>query len=173
MPQLVVAGSELCVGISKLSAAQRCDDDTVTFQRAWPPPGLYAPPPTVVSSGCRRPLSSPKIVASADYRSCVMAGDPAKHVVGREQDGESGMSIENDVERDIVEYLGAHYGVEPDQITDESTLKDLGVDSLGVLGIADIVETKYGVSLDDERIAGVRTLSDFTNLIASKRSEVA
>jgi len=83
------------------------------------------------------------------------------------------MSIENDVERDIVEYLGAHYGVEPDQITDESTLKDLGVDSLGVLGIADIVETKYGVSLDDERIAGVRTLSDFTNLIASKRSEVA
>ena len=83
------------------------------------------------------------------------------------------MSIENDVERDIVEYLGAHYGVEPDQITDESTLKDLGVDSLGVLGIADIVETKYGVSLDDERIAGVRTLSDFTNLIAPKRSEVA
>jgi len=83
------------------------------------------------------------------------------------------MSIENDVERDIIEYLGAHYGVEPDQITDESTLKDLGVDSLGVLGIADIVETKYGVSLDDERIAGVRTLSDFTNLIASKRSEVA
>ena len=102
-----------------------------------------------------------------------MAVDPAKYVVGREQDGESGMSIENDVERDIVEYLGAHYGVEPDQITDESTLKDLGVDSLGVLGIADIVETKYGVSLDDERIAGVRTLSDFTNLIASKRSEVA
>ena len=83
------------------------------------------------------------------------------------------MSIENDVERDIVEYLGAHYGVEPDEITDESTLADLGVDSLGVLGIADIVETKYGVSLDDERIAGVRTLSDFTNLIASKRSEVA
>ena len=83
------------------------------------------------------------------------------------------MSIENDVERDIVEYLGAHYGVEPDQITDESTLKDLGVDSLGVFGIADIVETKYGVSLDDERIAGVRTLSDFKELIASKRAEVA
>jgi acyl carrier protein len=83
------------------------------------------------------------------------------------------MSFENDIERDIVEYLGAHYGVEPDEITDESTLEDLGVDSLGVLGIADIVETKYGVSLDDERIAGVRTLSDFKDLIVLKKAEVA
>jgi acyl carrier protein len=83
------------------------------------------------------------------------------------------MSFENDIERDIVEYLGAHYGVEPNEITDKSTLEDLGVDSLGVLGIADIVETNYGVSLDDERIAGVRTLSDFTDLVALKRAEVA
>jgi acyl carrier protein len=83
------------------------------------------------------------------------------------------MSIENDVERDIVEYLGAHYGVEPEEITDESTLTDLGVDSLGVLGIADVVETKYGVSLDDERIAGVRTLSDFKELIALKKAQAA
>jgi acyl carrier protein len=83
------------------------------------------------------------------------------------------MSIEHEIERDIVEYLGAHYGVEPDEISDDSTLGDLGVDSLGVLGIADIVETKYGISLDDERIAGVRTLSDFKDLIALKRAEVA
>ena len=78
------------------------------------------------------------------------------------------MSIENEVERDIVEYLGAHYGVEPDEITDESTLEDLGLDSLGVLAIADIVENKYGISLDDERIAGVRT---FVRLQGSHRPE--
>ena len=83
------------------------------------------------------------------------------------------MSVENDVERDIVEYLGAHYSIEPDQITDESTLEDLGLDSLGVLAIADIVENKYGISLDDERIAGVRTVSDFKDLVALKIAEVA
>jgi hypothetical protein len=65
--RLVDADPELGMGISKLSAAQRSDDDTATFQCAWPPPGKQAPPPTVVSSGCWRPLSSPKIVASADY----------------------------------------------------------------------------------------------------------
>jgi len=83
------------------------------------------------------------------------------------------MSVQDEIERDIVEYLAAHYGVEPEEISDESTLEDLGVDSLGVLGIADIVETKYGVSLDDERIAGVRTMSDFKDLIALKKAEAA
>jgi len=83
------------------------------------------------------------------------------------------MPIEYEVERDIVEYLGAHYSIEPDEITDESTLDDLGVDSLGVLAIADIVESKYGISLNDERIAWVRTLSDFKHLIVLKIAETA
>jgi acyl carrier protein len=83
------------------------------------------------------------------------------------------MSIENQIEREIVEYLRAHCGVEPDEITEESTLDDLGLDSLGVLAIADIVENKYGVSLDDERIAGVRTFSDLKDLINLKTAEIA
>ena len=83
------------------------------------------------------------------------------------------MSIEHEVECDVVEYLGAHYNIEPDAITDGSTMDDLGVDSLGVLAIADIIEKKYGISLDDERIAGVRTLSDFKDLIVLKMAEVA
>jgi acyl carrier protein len=83
------------------------------------------------------------------------------------------MFIANEIERDIVEYLGAHYGVEPDEITEESTLEGLGVDSLGLLAIADIVEDKYGVSLDDERIAGVRTLSHFKDFVVLKMAEAA
>ncbi len=47
------------------------------------------------------------------------------------------------------------------------------VDSLGLLAMAEIVETKYGISLDDERIAGVRKFSDFNDLIDRKRTEVA
>ena len=80
------------------------------------------------------------------------------------------MSIENDIERDVAEYLRAHHGVQADEITDGSTLDDLGLDSLGILAIADIVETKYGISLDDERIAGVRTFGDFKNFIFLKRA---
>jgi len=81
------------------------------------------------------------------------------------------MPIDHEVHSDIVEYLGAHYSIEPDQVTDQSTLEDLGVDSLGVLAIAEIIEKKYGISLSDERIAGVRTLSDFKDLILVKIGE--
>ena len=101
-----------------------------------------------------------------------VARDPAEQRAGRRNIATLA-PIEDELQRDIVEYLGAHYSIEPDEITDESTLEDLGVDSLGVLGIADIVENKYGISLDDERIAGVRTVSDFKNLIALKIAEVA
>jgi len=96
--------------------------------------------------------------------------DPAEQVAGRKT---VTIAQENEVQRDIVEYLGAHYSIEPDQITDESTLEDLGLDSLGLLAIADIVEHKYGISLDDERIAGVRTVSDFKDLVALKIAERA
>jgi acyl carrier protein len=78
------------------------------------------------------------------------------------------MPIAKDVEYDIVEYLSAHHGVEAEEITDEATLADLGLDSLGVLVIGDILHTKYGVSLDDERIAAVRTFSDLKHFIAMK-----
>lgn len=81
--------------------------------------------------------------------------------------------LDDELTEVIVGYLGAHYGVEPDQVTAESTLDDLGVDSLGVLGIAEIVENKYAISLDDERIAAVRTLADFGRLVAIKRAERA
>ncbi len=81
------------------------------------------------------------------------------------------MPVEQEIQREITVYLGAHYSLEPDQITDGSTLEDLGVDSLGVLSIAEIIEKKYGISLSDERIASVRTLGDFKDLILLKIGE--
>jgi len=38
---------------------------------------------------------------------------------------------------------------------------------------SDIVANKYGISLDDERIAGVRTVSDFKGLVVVKVAEMA
>lgn len=81
------------------------------------------------------------------------------------------MSLENDVERDIIGYLTAHHGLGADEIRDESSLSDLGLDSLAVLTIGDMLSTKYGISLDDERIAGVRTFSDFKEFIFLNRAK--
>lgn len=82
-------------------------------------------------------------------------------------------SVASDVEREIVDYLRAHHGVEPDEITDESTLVDLGLDSLAVFAIGDILQSKYGISIDDERVAGVRTFSEFKAFIFMSRAKRA
>ncbi|MBF6175019.1 acyl carrier protein [Nocardia blacklockiae] len=78
------------------------------------------------------------------------------------------MSIAEDIQQDIFRYLESHYGIEPEEIKTHSALTALGVDSLGLLAIADLVKKNYGIELDDERIAGVRTFRDFTELLESK-----
>jgi acyl carrier protein len=82
------------------------------------------------------------------------------------------MPMANEIESDIVAYLQAHHFVDADEITDDATLSDLGLDSLGVLAIGDILETKYGISIDDERIAAVRTYADFKNFISMKQAKL-
>ncbi|MBY8862211.1 acyl carrier protein [Nocardia sp. CA2R105] len=81
------------------------------------------------------------------------------------------MQVETSIRDDIAEFLQAHYQIDLDSVSADATMEDLGLDSLGVLSVADLIETKYGISLDDERIASVRTFSDLMDLIRVKVEE--
>ena len=81
------------------------------------------------------------------------------------------MALIAEIHKDIFDYLESHYGIEPDEIKSHSELNELGIDSLGLLAIADIVNKKYGIVLDDERIASVRTFQDFNDLLERKVAE--
>jgi len=81
------------------------------------------------------------------------------------------MALIAEIHKDIFDYLESHYGIEPDEIKSHSELKELGIDSLGLLAIADIVKKKYGIVLDDEWIASVRTFQDFNDLLERKVAE--
>ncbi|UGT62322.1 acyl carrier protein [Nocardia asteroides] len=83
------------------------------------------------------------------------------------------MSVDVSIRDDIAEFLRAHYDVDLDVVSPDSTLDDLGLDSLGVLSVADLIENKYGISLDDERIASVRTFTDLMGLIRLKAAEAS
>ncbi|MFI5781313.1 acyl carrier protein [Nocardia sp. NPDC051570] len=83
------------------------------------------------------------------------------------------MSIDVSIRDDIADFLLAHYEIDLGEVPPDATMEDIGLDSLGVLSIADLIETKYGISLDDERIASVRTFSDLIGLIRIKVSESA
>ncbi len=81
------------------------------------------------------------------------------------------MELVAQIHRDIYDYLESHYGIEPDEIQSHSELNALGIDSLGLLTIADIVKKKYGIVFDDDWIAFVWTFQDLTDLLESKVAE--
>jgi acyl carrier protein len=78
------------------------------------------------------------------------------------------MALVAEIHKDIFDYLESHYGIEPDEIKRHSELSELGIDSLGLLAIADIVKKKYGIVLDDEGIASVWTFQDLNDLLERK-----
>lgn len=83
------------------------------------------------------------------------------------------MPIDVSIKDDIAEFLRTHYEIDIEAISPEATMDDIGLDSLGVLTIADLIETSYGISLDDERIASVRTFTDLLELIQVKIAEAS
>jgi len=78
------------------------------------------------------------------------------------------MALVAEIHKDIFDYLESHYGIEPDEIKSHSELSELGIDSLGLLAIADIVKKKYGIVLDDEWIGSVWTFQDLNDLLERK-----
>ncbi|WP_280270071.1 acyl carrier protein [Nocardia wallacei] len=81
------------------------------------------------------------------------------------------MSVDVSIKDDISDFLRSHYDIDLDRVPADATMSDIGVDSLAVLSVADLIESKYGISLDDERIASVRTFSDLMDLIRVKAEE--
>ncbi|WP_067826841.1 acyl carrier protein [Nocardia inohanensis] len=83
------------------------------------------------------------------------------------------MPVDISIRDDIAEFLRTHYNLDIETISPDATMQDIGLDSLGVLTIADLIETNYGISLDDERIATVKTFAGLLDLIKLKIAEAA
>ncbi len=54
----------------------------------------------------------------------------------------------------------------PDEVAPDSTLEDLGIDSLDGLRIVAAVEKKYGIVIGENEIAKIRTMPDIFGLVA-------
>lgn len=56
------------------------------------------------------------------------------------------------------------------EITEDKDVKvDLGADSLDVVEMIMAFEDEFGISVDDEEGAGIKTVGDIINLIESKK----
>lgn len=57
-----------------------------------------------------------------------------------------------------------------DRITADSTIKDLGIDSLDLVDMMITLEEIYGVEFQDDDFLGIETIGDVVKRIDSKRS---
>jgi acyl carrier protein len=62
---------------------------------------------------------------------------------------------------------------EKEEIPDDASFKDLGIDSMMGVEIVAAIERKYQVKIDDAELAQVTTLNASTALVQKKRAAVA
>jgi acyl carrier protein len=85
----------------------------------------------------------------------------------------SRMSVYEAIQADIREFLASNYELELDSIPPHATLEDAGFDSLGLLGIATLLENKYGLNFDGASMVRVETFTDLIELVKAKVAESA
>jgi acyl carrier protein len=73
------------------------------------------------------------------------------------------------VEQQIFDGL-VELGTERTALSREATLKDLDVDSLDLVELAQIVEDEFGVELRGDDVKDVRTVGDVIELVVAKAS---
>lgn len=72
-----------------------------------------------------------------------------------------------DVRSELTDILVQVVGCPPDDVVDRAKLKDLGVDSLAVVEMADELGRRFGLYLSDETVNVLRTVGDAVNAVVS------
>lgn len=70
------------------------------------------------------------------------------------------MALTSDQVLDKVKETVPKFGVDGDEVTLESTLEDLDMDSLDVVEIMQAIEDDLGVAVPDEDLEGMTTIGD-------------
>ena len=83
------------------------------------------------------------------------------------------MSVYDAVRADIQQFLAENYEIELDALSPDATLEDSGFDSLGLLGIATLLENKYGLKFDTHSMFRVQTFKDLIAVVKAKCLELA
>lgn len=60
-------------------------------------------------------------------------------------------------------------GINTGQLTESSTLKEIGIDSLDLVEVLLELEKELNVTFSDDELLGCRSVSDVVNLVAKKK----
>ena len=72
----------------------------------------------------------------------------------------------------IVKLLAEQFGMEPDELSEETTFEDLGADSVDLVELSMSLEEEFGIDeMGEEDIAGIHNVGDLVNFLQSKLGE--
>ncbi len=71
------------------------------------------------------------------------------------------------VEKTVYEAL-PQFGVEESEITRDSTVEELDVDSLDLAELSQIIEDEYGVQLKGDDVGKIKTVGDAIDLVVNR-----
>ncbi len=72
----------------------------------------------------------------------------------------------------MMQIIGSLYKIKPENFKKKAELeKDLGLDSLDLIQLADAIEQKYDMELDDSLITGSTTVEEIENLVKSSQKD--
>ncbi|HLI31626.1 MAG TPA: acyl carrier protein [Solirubrobacteraceae bacterium] len=72
-----------------------------------------------------------------------------------------------EIERTVIESL-KEFGVDQAELTPDASFEDLGVDSLDLAELAQVIEERYGIELKGSDVAEVRNVRDAVALITER-----
>jgi len=76
------------------------------------------------------------------------------------------LSTENDIAREIVAIISDVSGFEPEEITPETNFfKDLEIDSIKAIEITVAIEKKFRISVRDEDVPNITTVTQAVELV--------
>ncbi|MFB6710685.1 MULTISPECIES: acyl carrier protein [unclassified Streptomyces] len=68
----------------------------------------------------------------------------------------------------ITEVLVSRFGVEPEEVTEDTTMRDLDLDSLALVEFALVAGGEFGIQIDDEEVGAESSVKDLIALVDSK-----
>lgn len=75
------------------------------------------------------------------------------------------------IQQTITEFLGERFDIPPEKITDDTSIRDLGLDSMMMLEVMLELEDRLGVKLKDLSLPVEPTLRDVVGLVARNQAQ--
>jgi acyl carrier protein len=84
------------------------------------------------------------------------------------------MTVRHEILSDITEFLHSKCNIDPAVVSERTSLhSELDVDSLDLIALAQVLQNKYHVSLDDEGITSTQTIGDVLTFVEEKIGQSA